>query len=68
MASSIYEPVRTYSDGMRMRLALGVSLAIDFECLLIDEIIAVGDHRFQERCMYEIFERRRHCADDHRHP
>jgi capsular polysaccharide transport system ATP-binding protein len=62
LADSIYEPVRTYSDGMRMRLALGVSLAIDFECLLIDEIIAVGDHRFQEKCKREIFERRRHCA------
>jgi capsular polysaccharide transport system ATP-binding protein len=62
LGDSIYEPVRYYSDGMRMRLALGVSLAIDFECLLIDEVILVGDRRFQDKCHYEIFERRKHCA------
>ena len=42
-------PVRTYSSGMRARLAFGVSLAIDFECYLVDEITAVGDQRFKER-------------------
>jgi capsular polysaccharide transport system ATP-binding protein len=42
-------PVRTYSSGMRARLAFGVSLAIDFECYLVDEITAVGDSRFQKR-------------------
>jgi capsular polysaccharide transport system ATP-binding protein len=47
---------------MRARLALGVSLAIDFECLLIDEIILVGDQRFQEKCQREIFDNRRHCS------
>ena len=62
LGESIYEPVRTFSDGMRMRLALAVSLAIDFECLLIDEVISVGDQRFQEKCRREIFERRRHRA------
>jgi capsular polysaccharide transport system ATP-binding protein len=41
-------PVRTYSSGMRARLAFGVSLAIDFECYLVDEITAVGDSRFQK--------------------
>jgi capsular polysaccharide transport system ATP-binding protein len=58
----IYEPMRFYSDGMRARLALGISLAIDFECLLIDEIILVGDGRFQEKCKREIFEHRQHCG------
>jgi capsular polysaccharide transport system ATP-binding protein len=58
----IYEPMRFYSDGMRARLALGISLAIDFECLLIDEIILVGDRRFQEKCKREIFEHRKHCG------
>jgi capsular polysaccharide transport system ATP-binding protein len=62
IGSSIYEPVRYYSDGMRARLALGISLAIDFECLLIDEVIMVGDRRFQEKCHRELFERRRHCG------
>jgi capsular polysaccharide transport system ATP-binding protein len=51
-------PVRFYSSGMRMRLAFGLSLAIDFECFLIDEVILVGDQRFQEKCHSEIFEKR----------
>jgi capsular polysaccharide transport system ATP-binding protein len=58
----LYEPMRFYSDGMRARLALGISLAIDFECLLIDEIILVGDRRFQEKCQREIFDHRQHCG------
>jgi capsular polysaccharide transport system ATP-binding protein len=62
LGNDIYEPMRFYSDGMRARLALGISLAIDFECLLIDEVIMVGDRRFQEKCQREIFERRQHCA------
>lgn len=41
--------VRTYSSGMRARLAFGVSLAMDFECYLVDEITAVGDQRFRKR-------------------
>jgi capsular polysaccharide transport system ATP-binding protein len=55
-------PVRFYSDGMRARLAFAPSLAIDFECLLIDEVLLVGDRRFQEKCQREIFENRRHCG------
>ena len=58
----LYEPVRFYSSGMRMRLAFAISLAVDFECLLIDEVILVGDRRFQEKCRREIFENRSHCA------
>ncbi len=42
-------PVGTYSSGMRARLAFGISLAIDFECYLVDEITAVGDERFRKR-------------------
>lgn len=48
-------PVRLYSSGMRMRLAFALSLAVDFECFLIDEVILVGDQRFQEKCHREIF-------------
>jgi capsular polysaccharide transport system ATP-binding protein len=62
IGDSIYEPVRFYSDGMRARLAFGISLAIDFECLLIDEVLMVGDRRFNEKCHRELFERRRHCG------
>jgi capsular polysaccharide transport system ATP-binding protein len=55
----LYEPVRVYSSGMRMRLAFGLSLAIDFDCFLIDEVLFVGDLRFQEKCQREIFENRK---------
>jgi len=43
-------PVRTYSSGMRARLAFGVSMAIDFDCYLVDEILAVGDAVFRKKC------------------
>jgi capsular polysaccharide transport system ATP-binding protein len=51
-------PVKAYSSGMRARLAFGLSLAIDFDCYLIDEVIFVGDQRFHRKCRYEIFEKR----------
>lgn len=51
-------PLKTYSSGMRARLAFAISLAIDFECYLVDEIIAVGDSRFQERCRVALETRR----------
>lgn len=51
------EPVKTYSSGMRARLAFGLSLAIDFDCYLIDEVIFVGDQRFHAKCRTELFER-----------
>lgn len=49
------EPVKSYSSGMRARLAFGLSIAIRFDCLLIDEVIAVGDSRFQKKCREKIF-------------
>jgi capsular polysaccharide transport system ATP-binding protein len=52
------EPVKTYSSGMRARLAFAISMVIEFDCFLIDEIIAVGDARFHKKCNYELFERR----------
>jgi len=52
------EPMRTYSSGMRARLMFALSLAIDFDCYLIDEIIAAGDQRFQRRSHEELFEKR----------
>ena len=54
-------PVRTYSSGMRARLAFGLSLAVDFDLYLIDEITAVGDRRFQDKCR-EAFEERTKSA------
>jgi capsular polysaccharide transport system ATP-binding protein len=47
------EPVKTYSSGMRARLAFAISMAIEFDCFLIDEVIAVGDARFHEKCREE---------------
>lgn len=55
-------PFKTYSSGMMARLAFGLSMAIEFECYLIDEITAVGDARFQARCR-AVFEQRRANAD-----
>ena len=52
------EPVRIYSSGMRARLAFAVSMMIDFDCYLIDEVVAVGDSRFQARCQEELFVKR----------
>lgn len=53
-------PVRTYSTGMYMRLAFAVAISVDADVLLIDEILAVGDAHFQEKCfrkMHEIKEK-----------
>lgn len=49
LGSSLDLPVKTYSSGMKARLAFGMSLAIDFDCYLIDEITAVGDERFKAK-------------------
>ncbi|WP_262966469.1 ABC transporter ATP-binding protein [Methylobacter psychrophilus] len=56
------EPVKTYSSGMRARLAFAISMVVEFDCFLIDEIIAVGDARFHEKCQYELFEKRKDRA------
>lgn len=51
-------PVKTYSSGMRARLAFALSLAIEFDCYLIDEVIMVGDQNFNRKCQYELLEKR----------
>lgn len=56
--SALGRPVKTYSSGMRARLAFALSLAIEFDCYLIDEVILVGDKNFQRKCHVELFERR----------
>lgn len=58
LGRALRQPVKHYSSGMRARLAFGLSLAIEFDCYLIDELVAVGDSRFQEKCRHELFERR----------
>lgn len=52
------EPVRSYSSGMRARLAFAISMVVEFDCFLIDEIIAVGDQRFHDKCHVELFHKR----------
>jgi ABC-type polysaccharide/polyol phosphate transport system ATPase subunit len=52
------EPVKNYSSGMRARLAFAISMVIEFDCFLIDEVVAVGDDRFTAKCQHELFEKR----------
>lgn len=58
LGAYLREPVRTYSSGMRARLAFAISMAIEFDCFLIDEVVAVGDSRFREKCEEELFRKR----------
>jgi capsular polysaccharide transport system ATP-binding protein len=62
LGNYLYEPVKTYSSGMRARLAFAISMVVDFDCFLIDEVVVVGDSRFREKCETELFEKRRDRA------
>lgn len=55
----IDSPVRTYSSGMYMRLAFSVAINVDADILLIDEILAVGDKRFQDKCLNKMLDLKR---------
>lgn len=52
----IDNPVRTYSSGMYMRLAFSIAINVDADILLIDEILAVGDQHFQDKCFDKLME------------
>ena len=52
----IDNPIRTYSSGMYMRLAFSIAINVDAEILLIDEILAVGDQHFQDKCFDKLHE------------
>jgi capsular polysaccharide transport system ATP-binding protein len=52
------EPVKTYSSGMRARLGFALSMIVEFDCYLIDEVMTVGDSRFRDRCHDELFVKR----------
>ena len=54
----LHEPVKSYSSGMRSRLGFAISMAIEFDCYLIDETLAVGDERFRARCHDELMVKR----------
>ena len=54
LEEAIDNPLRTYSSGMILRLAFSVSVHTDPDVLLIDEVLAVGDLRFQQKCLHKI--------------
>jgi len=56
------EPVLHYSHGMLSRLAFALSMAVEFDCFLIDEAMVVGDARFHQRCHDELFTKRKDRA------
>jgi ABC-type polysaccharide/polyol phosphate transport system ATPase subunit len=55
----IDEPLRTYSSGMTMRLAFSIAVNVEPEILIVDEILAVGDEAFTQKCLDRIHEMRR---------
>lgn len=55
-------PIKSYSSGMRARLAFGLSMAIDFDFYLIDEVIAVGDSAFKKKCRDILNHKRQHAS------
>lgn len=59
LGAYLHQPVRTYSSGMQARLAFAISLAINFDCYLVDEVTAVGDERFRQRSQQELASRGR---------
>ena len=56
LGNFIDEPIRTYSSGMYMRLAFSIAINVDADILLIDEILAVGDQHFQDKCYAKLQE------------
>jgi len=56
------EPVKNYSAGMKARFIFALSMAVEFDCYLIDEVIAAGDARFAERCRQALLARRSKSA------
>ena len=58
LGAYLREPVKSYSSGMSARLAFAISMSVEFDCFLIDEGMAVGDHRFHQKCNHELFEKR----------
>lgn len=55
-------PVSTYSSGMKARLAFGLSMGVNFDYYLVDEITAVGDANFKKKC-HEVFQTRLSASD-----
>ncbi|HPQ96851.1 MAG: ABC transporter ATP-binding protein [Thiothrix sp.] len=58
LGDAMKEPLKSYSSGMRARLAFGLCLAMDFDVYLIDEVMAVGDPSFKKKSKAAFDERR----------
>jgi len=54
----IWEPLRTYSSGMVLRLAFSIAVHADADILLLDEVLTVGDKDFQQKCLARVVEMR----------
>lgn len=57
LGRSLFDPVGQYSNGMRARLAFAMSMTVPFDTYLLDEITAVGDQAFRDRCTYYLQQR-----------
>ena len=55
-------PIKTYSSGMRSRLGFGLSMAFKFDYYIVDEVTAVGDARFKEKCAQLFKERHKESS------
>ncbi|MGZ0075262.1 ABC transporter ATP-binding protein (plasmid) [Sphingobium limneticum] len=58
LGAYFHQPIYSYSAGMLARLAFGISLAIEFDCYLVDEVTAAGDDRFRQKCEEALHYRR----------
>ena len=56
LADFMDSPILSYSSGMRARLAFSIAISLDMDILLVDEVLAVGDNRFQEKCVKEMLD------------
>jgi capsular polysaccharide transport system ATP-binding protein len=54
--------IKTYSSGMKSRLGFAISMAMEFECYLVDEVTAVGDKRFREKYRNEFMARKERAS------
>jgi capsular polysaccharide transport system ATP-binding protein len=62
LGERLNDPIETYSSGMLAKVSFGTSLAFEFDCYLVDEVVAVGDMAFRRKCRIELFEKRRDRA------
>ena len=59
LGDAIEAPVRTYSSGMMARLGFAIAIHVDAEVLIVDEVLAVGDQRFEQKCLERVEQFRR---------